>query len=250
MFRKFFVRGLASSALVIAAQLVTAPRASASAIVTDLTKANTVTINGAIFSAGGDVGGKAGKAFLALQDKNGDGIESGWNTQSSNPDLKTNSSIDIDDIGTVRRNGKTYLRFLLDVSEPQDSSKKTISLDQLEIMTSTAAKGTKLSSLSSPIATTIFNLDQGGDRSLMFTENTNGKGKPDLVVDVPLPQNAGDDQPVYLFSRFGDQAKAQGGFESWMPLASAAVPEPATLGLFGLIALAAGLARRGRRSVV
>jgi len=247
---QFVKRVLCSSAVLFATRLYSPAPVSASVIVTDLTVTPTSSINGAMFTAGGDVGGKAGKAFVALQDKNSDGVESGWNTQSSNPDLKVNSSIDVDDIATINRGGQTYLRFLLDVSEPQDSGKKTISLDQLKIMTSTAAKGTKLSSMSSPSATTIFDLDQGGDRSLMFTDKTNGQGKSDLIFDVPLPKNVGDDQPVYLFSRFGDHAKAQGGFESWMPLATAAVPEPATLGLFGLIVLATGLTRRSRRSAV
>src|SRR3954454_1781039 len=169
------LRGLAASALIIGTQLFNSATARASVIVTDLTVTPSTTVNGAMFTAGADIGGKAGKAFVALQDKNSDGVESGWNTQSSNPDLKVNSSIDVDDIATINRGGQTYLRFLLDVSEPQDSGKKTISLDQLKIMTSTAAKGTKLSSMSSPSATTIFDLDQGGDRSLMFTDKTNGQ---------------------------------------------------------------------------
>jgi hypothetical protein len=251
MSRKPALRALAASAVMIGSQLCNPATARASVIVTDLTVMPAATVNGAMFTAGADIGGKAGKAFVALQDKNSDGVESGWNTQSSNPDLKVNNFIDIDDIATVQHGGNKYLRFVLDVSEPQDSTKKTISLDELKIMTSTAAKGTKLSSMSSPIATTIFDLDQGGDRSLMFTDQTNGKGKSDLTVDVPLPRNADDDMPVYLFSRFGDKAKAQGGSESWMPLASAAaLPEPATLGVYGAVALVAGLTRRTRRPAV
>ena len=186
----------------------------------------TTRVNGAEFVAGPvSITDSASDALVRLQDKNHDGIETGFNAPGiESVDTKPGSrALRMAEMLPVKRGGQDFYALMLDVNEPQGGGKNTISLDELKLYMSSDAltKGAAPSSLGSP----VWNLDGAGSTDLMLADKTNGMGKADLALYLPAAafRGAGSDEYVYVYSRF---SSAEGGFESWLAPA-VAVPEPA-----------------------
>src|SRR3954467_7033405 len=118
--------------------------------------AGSAKVNGAEFVAGSaSLPDGASDALVRLQDKNHDGIESGFNAPGiESQDTKPGSrAMQMAEMSLVKRGGQDFYALMLDVNEPQGGRKNTISLDELKLYISSTplAKGAALSSLGAPV---------------------------------------------------------------------------------------------------
>jgi uncharacterized repeat protein (TIGR01451 family) len=164
------------------------------------------------------------------------GVEQGYNTDGAKQfDTKStanfNHSILLAQIpivigdgtnGTIE--GVAYREFLLDINEPNGSTKSFLSLDKLQIWQEESGSltgftpgagfsGTHTNNL-------VYDLDAGGDKWIGLNGAlSHGSGQSDLAVLVPDSSfvNDGTDRFVYLYSEFGvqDGWDAGGGSEEW-----------------------------------
>lgn len=248
---------------------------TASATLCDLTVINTTcVINGAIFTNNPNrlnIGSGIIAPFLTTQNN---GTESGFSTDiASNAlpldDKRNNTSMFTrtlaeNNIGTVDVGGQLYVEFFLDVNEPGDSPSSLISLDRLTIVNTGV---TTPFNVGAP--TTLAQLDampfqllytMGNNSVLLDANNFKGSGIGyDMSVLIPIADFASildpNDRLVFATS-FGQAgatiagANTADGFEEWAARIGAVppppVPEPATLALLGLAAIAAGTFSRKR----
>lgn len=242
---------------------------SAQAIVCDLTKSSTCVVptvyGNAIFTT--DFTRPAGSGvldpFLSIQDK---GVEDGYNTSAGVFDTKRepqyNHEIRLSDLATVTIDGAEYYSFLLDINEPNGGSKSQISLDMLQIYTSTKASQTTTDV--SQLGTKRFDLDLPSDSYILYDDQNSGSGQADIAFFIPAASfltgtNAAKPTDyVYMYQKFGVHVSAdfdgstQGGFEETsIGVGVTPIPEvPAALPLAGVLGGIIGFTHwRRRRSV-
>ncbi|MHC4657961.1 MAG: PEP-CTERM sorting domain-containing protein [Planctomycetota bacterium] len=220
---------------------------SAHAVVLDLTTPGTSgTINGAVFQQFSDGAGGSGNidAFVRVQ---ANPIEQGYHTdyrgegfpeydEDTSPSF--NHSLLLSEVPIVSDDGTDYREFLLDV----DQSSQYISLDDLEI----ALHGSgNLFGYATIFAAPIYDMDAGEDSwiKLDYTINA-GSGAGDMLAFIPDSLFMDEfgvylNDYVYLYSMFGVNFAADNGFEEWAHgIGGPVIPEPATICLLGLGALA------------
>jgi hypothetical protein len=195
--------------------------------------------------------------FLRLQRN---GVEQGYNTSGATaqgpfddkPGIWTHD-IRMSDLNLVTVGGVNYYEFLLDVNEAVGHQNEFISLDRLQIYTSTIGSqttevlnnaGTVNQTVGLASSTLRYNLDSGGiDNAVLLDYSRNeGSGSGDMIAYIPasLFQGAGATDYVYLYSQFGATISggvsftSGAGFEEWWVLQSQPIPEPTTIfaGLF------------------
>jgi len=216
--------------------------------VVDLTgNNNSGTTNGAQFrwTPGQPTGTGVIEPFVRIQ---ADGTEQGYNTSGGTPfDEKPGTwthDIQFSDLQTttVTIKGTAYFQILLDVNEP-GGSKSLISLDRLEFYTSPI--GSQTTTDLSQLGTLRWSLDGAEDSYVLLDASRNsGSGSGDMFAYVPVSAFAGvsDTDFIYMYSRFGDQAAAdgttEGGFEEWSLVNNmSSVPEVGALfPIVGLVA--------------
>ncbi|MEZ2330092.1 collagen binding domain-containing protein, partial [Mesorhizobium sp. RCC_202] len=219
----------------------------------DLTFANTVTINGAIFSSSDVVTG-AGTGlldpFIRIQSAGNNTTEQGYNTDANIALLDNTAkggtqyvhSLNIADIPIQFINGVGYYRFDLDINESNVAGKQNLSLDSLQIWQATAANLSNYNPGATPAqgtgafpvadnASLIYNMDAGGDTFVGLNgELQPGSGNTtDMSFLVPV-SNFDPSKPfIYLYSAMGYQTgtyqgptetaqstwTAESGFEEW-----------------------------------
>jgi hypothetical protein len=239
----------------------------ASAIVYDLNASRTVVVDtvygDAVFTL--DYTKPAGTGvfdpFLTIQ---ANGVEQGYNSTSGNFDTKReptwNHEIKLSDLTSVTVNGVSYYSFLIDINEPNTSSKSLISLDSLKLYTSATKVGstTNLSDL----GTLRFDLDVPTDTYIKYNDLNSGSGEGDIAFFIPTSAFAGAkaNDYVYLYEKFGSNYSAdlttgtQGGFEETAlgnGISFTPVPETnALLPLIGVLGtvIASPFVRRAFRS--
>ena len=196
--------------------------------------------------------------FVRIQ---ANGAEQGLNTdavpQSPENDAKsgiwTHSTL-LSDFGGFDVGGVRYIRFLLDINETASGtpSEGHLVLNDVEIFLIPLAAGGSLNSHADLVgaAGSIKVFDQAPDASGQGNTNDNfvkllydlnsGSGAGDMFLYVPLANfqpyaNDASQYYLYLWSRFGDYAKAglgaeydsNDGFEEWNnPLDTLPIPEP------------------------
>jgi hypothetical protein len=173
-------------------------------------------------------------AFLRIHGLGGAGQEQGYNTDSRPLQFDENQSptftrsIQLGDVPVVTINGVNYRAFILDIN--QKSSQPLLSLDQLQIFVANGGNltGYDTAARQFPGATLLYDMNPGGGNTNWVKLNaglSSGIGSSDMVLLVPQSVFASTpgNPNVYLFSRFGDNFGANGGFEQWAVRTNAAL---------------------------
>jgi hypothetical protein len=203
-------------------------RALLSATVDLTTAGSQGTINGAVFSQTNvqPTGCGVIDDFVRIQ-AHSSTIEQGYNTDARplQFDEKTSQtfthSIQLSDVPVVLINGVAYREFLLGVN--QSHSSPLLSLDQLRIFLGAQGNLTGYDSTSGTLAglTPSYDMNAGGGSNWVALNAalTHGNGSGDMYLYVPdrffvtTPNNP--NPYVYLYSEFGVNYAANGGFEQW-----------------------------------
>jgi len=218
----------------------------------DLTAENASgEINGAKFmqyTTADPAGSGALDSFLRVH---GDDVEAGVNILDPLEfDTKAGAftqAIQIADVPSVIFDGIEYLELLLDINEPR-SSERYLSLDALAIH---LADSGDITGYPGSFAPAVYDLDAGGDNWVKLDCGlAPGSGGVDMIAFIPAALFGSDQSKyIYLYSLFGENEPAHGGFEEWAVGdggKSVYVPEPATLAF--LVASGAFWALQRRRS--
>jgi len=267
---------LKASAVVLAAvasATIGVPKAQASSVI-DLTGAgSSATVNGAIMQQIDPQPTGTGyiDSFVRLQSPGNADTENGYNTDArgwvfnqfdANSSPQFTRSLLLDDVGTATIGDTVYRQFLLDINEPNGSTKhghgqnawyeqdSLVSLDSVRIYLGTA--GDNLSLLPDFLGRLVWTMDGlCNGVTLKLNDLNSGSGQGDYLLSVPdslfAAKADADHQYVYLYSSFGclTGASAQGGFEEWatlqgqtpaVPLPPAAYSALTTMGVLGLFA--------------
>jgi PEP-CTERM motif len=248
----------------VVAALVFAMSANAAPI--DLrTDGASTTINTAVYQAfdsSGSVGTGNFPGIVKIGSNNS--ITQGYNTNGAAALDAGNSPLFtflLSTMNTVTIGSTQYVQFVLDINEPGNRANQDISLDNVQIFTSTSDTLGGYSDCLLGGATCIYNMDQGANNSVLLTAALNsGSGNGfDMTLNIPVATFAGLDaftNYVYIYSKFGEQTGFgnNGGFEEWAynrcPTGTTCwdqpvnVPVPGSVALLGLGLLALGLSKK------
>jgi len=217
------------------------------------TEGSAWTINGAVFQQYSDGAGGSGNidSFVRIQ---GTEIQQGYNTDyrgtgfpefDENTSLSFTHSLLLSSVPTVTNGGTSYREFLLDINQ---NGEPILSLDAVKIAVQASGD---LFGYSSIFSSPIYDLDAGGDNWVKLDYSINaGSGAGDMLMYVPdivFQDGSGGylGDYVYLYSKFGENSLADDGYEEWAHgVGGPIIPEPATVLLLGLGALALPKKRR------
>jgi uncharacterized repeat protein (TIGR01451 family) len=193
----------------------------------DLTSpGSTTTIDGVIVTYGDPIGSGTGiyEPFLGLNDNDGD--EEGFNNDQNHvldTDQSKTSSLTFNDVPIKIIDGVEYFEFRLDLN--QENADPDISLTSLKLYYSgapaTAADYIAATSELDSDFTKVFDLDGGGDTTLLLTAHSSGSGNDDYVFFVPVSAFDGADFStdfITLYADFGSPGTdfaANDGFEEF-----------------------------------
>jgi hypothetical protein len=207
--------------------------------------------------------------FYRINPGGGQTQEAGYNTDS--PVLDDNSSptfthsLTLGQVPIVVIGGVAYRQFMLDIN--QTNANPDLSLNQIQFFTGTNASpsstGTPCDSLAvscttPPVvnitgATQVFEMSSAGTPWTIHLDYSlnHGSGSGDMFLYVNSALFGSDpNKYVTMFSQFGSPGPnaANDGYEEWAILRADAppVPEPTSIGLFGMGLLTAGFALRKR----
>src|SRR5437762_13151844 len=232
------------SSLAIAAGLVLCG-ATARATVVDLTTGPDASgqIGDALFFATQHQPAGTGyiDPFLRIQEK---GFEQGYNTDGGFPfdDKHPHNyqhSLLISDLIPVFLNGQPYLQFMLDSNQSGNSfSDHVLDMTKLQLFTTNDPNQTTESFNAQGIlqlnGTLIYNMGSGN--SVLTTAT--GSGKADMFMYIPANLVQTGEKYFVLYSAFGNDIPADGGFEEWVFIpGTAPIPEAGTFfPIVGLLA--------------
>ena len=233
--------------IIVAGFVVSGPAAQGTLV--DLTTGPDASgeIDGALFFATQQQPAGTGyiDPFLRIQQKN---FEQGYNTDGGFPfDDKTphnyQHSLYIPDLTATIFNGTPYLVFMLDSNQNGNSfTEHTIEMTSLQIFTTNDPNQTTESFTAGGIlalnGTLVYNLDATGDNTVKATALGSGKANFFMYIPVSLVQTG--ELYLVLYSAFGNDIPADGGFEEWVFVPGTA-PIPETSTLFPVIGLLAAV---------
>ena len=130
-------------------------------------------------------------------------------------------------------------KFLLDINQDHNNTanphQSLLSLDQLEIFT--GGSGNSTTTNISTLGTLIYNLDANANHWIELNAAlSHGSGSADMYAYIPDSLFGTGNPYVTLYSQFGSNYAANGGFEEWAvekASSTTSVPEPASLLLLG-----------------
>jgi hypothetical protein len=189
-------------------------------------------------------------SFVRVQ---ANGTEKGYNTDGAiDTDMDTKvgiwtHSLQLSQIPTVTFGSIVYREFLLDINESPGGGNEFISLDVLKIHIENTGDMVNYSTI--PFSAPVYDMGSGNYIKL-DTTLASGSGDGDMLAFIPSSLFGTDDTKyVYLYSEFGNNVPCEDGFEEWAVGADGPiVPEPATLSLLALGALAMLCRRRWKRA--
>ncbi len=203
----------------------------------DLTTTNsTTTISGVKFTATESIVSGTGGYFTFLAVADNDGTEEGFNHDSDallNTDAAKTQSLRVGQLEVYNDGGTPYYVFRLDMNEPGNAtgSDAPISLNEFKLYTSAtvATSGNYVANDGSGDPglnfTKIFDLDAGGDNTLLMKDLSSGGGGDDYLVLVA--KSVVDAAPNTYLSLYWQFSNAQGGFEEARALTVPFVAAPA-----------------------
>jgi hypothetical protein len=227
---------LASLLLTTAAFLLT-PQNTYATIV-DLTTGPDASgeIDGALFFATQQQPAGTGyiDPFLRIQEKN---FEQGYNTDGGFPFDDKNPhnyqhSLYIPDLTATIINGTPYLAFMLDSNQNGNSyTQHVLEMSALQIFTTNDPNQTTESFDSKGIlqlnGTLVYNMNANGSNQVLTTAT--GSGKADMFMYIPVSLVQTGELYLVLYSAFGNDIPADGGFEEWVFIpGTAPIPEAQT----------------------
>jgi len=200
--------------------------------------------NGAIFTQANPQPTGTGviRSFVRVQSPGSATLEQGYNTSARPLQFDENSSpvfthsLRLRDIPEVTVNGAKYREFLLDVN--QSASTPLVSLDELRLFVGAAAGVNAYNADSHQLAGATQVYDLGNNWIKLDASLTHGSGSGDMFALIPSSSFGADtSQYVTLYSKFGVNNAANGGFEEWAVSAKpVSVPLPSgTAGLSGAV---------------
>ncbi len=203
------------------------------------------TINGARFYQFNEIPTGSGRvnSFLRIQSF---GVQQGYNTDGT-VEFDTMSSfthsIQISDLPVATLGGTDYREFFLDINQ---DGQRILSLDNIQIALHDTGD---LTGYTATFSDPIYSLNPDNDiidNWIKLDDTLNaGSGHGDMLALIPDSLFTGSDsQYIYLYAKFGVNSVADNGFEEWAYADPPLIPEPATVLLLGLGALA--LLRRRR----
>lgn len=204
----------------------------------DLTGANaTATIGGVIFENTDTQPTGTGviRSFVRLQSPGNETTESGHNTDDrplendENNSPQFTRSLLLSDLAVFDVGGTDYYKLLLDINEPNGRNTSTLSLNDFELYQADTAtlNGYDATTKFGADATLVYNLDADMDRYLKLDDTGRGSGSGDLFAYVPTSIFDGAGAYLYLYSSFGANFAAQGGFEEWAAVTGGDAPPTA-----------------------
>ncbi len=198
-------------------------------------------LGGAVFEQLSLSSGGTGKLhpFVRLQAHGHNTVEQGYNTDArpvqfdEKSDPTFTHSVQLDSMPTVTINGAQYRVFVLGINQTHKSP--YLSLDDLKVYVGTTGNLTGFDPTTGQLAglTPVFDLSAGGAANwIKLNANlSHGNGSSDMVMFLPdsLFAGATGNPYVYLYSKFGVNFAANGGFEQWAA-GTANITAPATIG--------------------
>jgi hypothetical protein len=181
------------------------------------------------------------QSFVRVQTRHDEaGVEQGYNTDARPLQFDENNSPQFTrslQLGSVPRvviDGVVYRVFLLDVN--QKSSQAQLSLDELRLYVGNRPDLTGYDATTKQLAglSPVYDLNADGPNWVKLNARLNsGSGSGDMTFLVPDSVFGGADLSsfIYLYSKFGVHAGANGGFEEW----AAGPTSGATAGLSGFV---------------
>lgn len=173
------------------------------------------------------------ETFLRLD---GARTQEGYNTtarRSQFDEVRGNYSraLTLEQIPVVVVNGVRYREFLLSVNENRSSPR--LSLDEVQIFVASRSNLTGYNERRGTLGglRPVFDLDAGGDVSIIVDDRVNGRGRAsDMTLLIPDAAfaNANAGSFIYLYSEMGSTfgARASGGYEEWSVRTVFAPPPP------------------------
>jgi hypothetical protein len=162
-------------------------------------------------------------AFVRLQQKHAtSGIAQGYNTDARplQFDEKLSPtfthSLLLSDVPKVNVGGTMYREFLLDIN--QTNSTPLLSLDELRLYTATGPNFVNYDATSHLLNGIAPSFDLGGGNWIELNSGLNpGSGTANMVALIPDSVFAGapTGSYLYLYSKFGVNLPAHGGYEQW-----------------------------------
>ena len=215
------------------------------ATVLDLGTNGSGTVGGAFFDVNRDhpTGTGVYNPFLTLQ---ANGTEQGYNSSTGNFDTKRepqwNHEIRFSDLQVTMLNGQSYFGFSVDINEPNGGSQSGISLDNLQIFTSSTLRNSTSTNSSGnfngSLGTLRYNMDASGNNTVLYNDQQSGSGSGDIDIFIPTSLFAGTkgSDYVYMYQLWGNADATAGGFEETRLIAGI-TPIPELNALFPIVGL-------------
>jgi hypothetical protein len=204
----------------------------------DLTTAGAIgSLNGGIFEQNATQPSGSGviNAFLRLQAKHPDsGIAQGYNSDARPVQFDEKispvftRSLLLSDVPEVNVGGTLYREFLLDIN--QTNSQPLLSLDELRFYVGAVPNLTGYDPSTNQLAGIAPSFDLGAGNWIELNSGLNpGSGIANMVALVPDSAFAGAPAGsyLYLYSKFGVNLPAHGGYEQWAVQGSSTTIIPA-----------------------
>jgi hypothetical protein len=189
------------------------------AMVNLTTAGSSGVLNGAIFEQINTPSSATLQSFVRID---ANGVEQGYNTDArpvqfdERPNANVTRSLHKDNVPVVNIGGVNYLEFVLDIN--QTVANPRLSLDELRIYVGDVGNLSNYRPNRDTLGglTAVYDMDAGpGNNWVQLNANLNRGGTSgDMRLLVPETVFAGGSF-IYLYSKFGVNRSANGGYEQW-----------------------------------